>query len=1042
MTRLESKTHSAFRTRYRGSGLIVSLMAAVNIAEEPVRATDIQWTRMTAQFPVEASPLVGQFGKTGATNMVIINQGGQVLLWSLDGRPLGPGQDGLVAQLPIARWTTQPAVFNSKSKSRLVFTSVKGQVVCLDDDFKAAWERQLSGETIFGRAVPAAIGNGDTARLVFSDGSGLLTCLKPDGAIAWTNALGAGPCHAPPKTISSKTGDALIIAASGSNLFCCNASGKLQWRRELPADISSRAEDISFSGRQIIVCGLNSGALVALDLSGNLLWECDTGDTISAWLAIVQRKEAGPLIVFTGLWGNLHAVDVQGHKVWTHFFRSKTRALPLVLENNGDPQIFIPAFNQHIYAFDANGRLSDDIRLSGILPSGLTPVSQNASANPDLLITTTTLLAYRLQPGPPKSPYGPTLPPRDVTITIGTNDAIDPSVVVHNPGGALLIAHICATNKQNHKSLTGTVSTRSAFELPLKSIGATNGEEVLAEVRDLDGKLLAENRWTLPIHESIAKQPSAEDLTAWPTEPYGAFEETRANQVPAENPQSEPAVRVENLYINEVDESAMILDSKQSVRARVSLSRLAREDGVPFGGTVTLRQTIPVGTVNGETVPDALPALGDAGLVSVEPGRAVKIWLSVDAHGAQPGSYTGQIAVVSLEGISNKLALPLKIQVLDLRIPGEFPLTLCTWDYIPNRWFSNSAAATLDDMGRHGVNIFPRTTLPPGRVDAAGKLTIDWSPLDAELSRLIGRGKILFHLGHPPIEFTGKRSDEEKHSNELEYVRTFRDHLKERGRAYDDFALYLLDEPGLDYGTNVASLLDVGKLFREADPKLILYTDPVPGLSWNDFKRIEPLVDVWTPNMRLVSGLLSGDPRIAQIIRAKTVWSYECVAQVKSISPLRYNRANAWRAKYFGLSGIGYWTHSTTDTDMWLAGKTDNDEFALVYPGELPVPSVRWEAVRDGLEDVAAMSLLEDEIHRHRQAGTRLDIADEAEAELRIARRDVMELSDQAFVESRDFLRKGDRTLPHTGTDVETYRHHRAEIARLTLALKAGRTEK
>ena len=103
-----------------------------------------------------------------------------------------------------------------------------------------------------------------------------------------------------------------------------------------------------------------------------------------------------------------------------------------------------------------------------------------------------------------------------------------------------------------------------------------------------------------------------------------------------------------------------------------------------------------------------------------------------------------------------------------------------------------------------------------------------------------------------------------------------------------------------------ARLLDAGKLFREADPKLRTYTDPVPGLSWKDFERIEPLVDVWAPNMRLVSGLLSGDPRIQRIMNAGSVWSYECVGEVKSLSPLRYNRGNAWRAKFFGLSGIGF----------------------------------------------------------------------------------------------------------------------------------------
>ena len=122
-------------------------------------------------------------------------------------------------------------------------------------------------------------------------------------------------------------------------------------------------------------------------------------------------------------------------------------------------------------------------------------------------------------------------------------------------------------------------------------------------------------------------------------------------------------------------------------------------------------------------------------------------------------------------------------------------------------------------------------------------------------------------------------------------------------------------------------------------------------------------------------------------------------------------------------------------TSSWYAGKTVNDEYALVYPGELPVPSVRWEAVRDGLEDVSVITLLEQAIQRHREAGTRRELVAQAEEELRIALRDIMELSDEVFVESRDFLRTGDRVLSHTWTDLETFRRHRAEIARLTLAL-------
>ena len=123
--------------------------------------------------------------------------------------------------------------------------------------------------------------------------------------------------------------------------------------------------------------------------------------------------------------------------------------------------------------------------------------------------------------------------------------------------------------------------------------------------------------------------------------------------------------------------------------------------------------------------------------------------------------------------------------------------------------------------------------------------------------------------------------------------------------------------------------------------------------------------------------------------------------------------------------------------DLWFPGKTINDEYCLVYPGNLPIPSVRWEAVRDGLEDVAAIALLEQAMQRNRQAGKHAELVHEADETLRIALRDVMELSDEAFTESRDFLRAGDRVIAHTWTDVDTFHRHRAEIARLTLVLAA-----
>ncbi|MEI2724156.1 MAG: glycoside hydrolase domain-containing protein [Verrucomicrobiota bacterium] len=613
--------------------------------------------------------------------------------------------------------------------------------------------------------------------------------------------------------------------------------------------------------------------------------------------------------------------------------------------------------------------------------------------------------------------------------------------MVKNPNGALLNVQLSLTDTQGWTRIVGKLTSQSAFEIPLPAAASKGDWSLRATATDAAGKVLEEKSWKLPSQPQFESEASQfVGLRAWPTPPFAAFAETRLAPLTDEiKSGATNQVAIENLYRDEADQGAFIVASTRDepTRARVALTRLARSDGAAFDGTIVLREVLATGSVNGEKVPDALPTLGDAGLITIPAHRSVKIWISVDARGAQPGNYTGQVSIASVNSDVKKIELPVNLKVLNLRLPKEFPLTLGTWDYVPNRWFPSRSKEVLDDMARHGVNVFPRTTIPPGRVDGAGKLTIDWPVLDAELDRLDHCGKILFHLNHPPIESAVQRAEQEKRTIELEDIRNLRDHLRERGWGYADYAFYLLDEPGLDNGPNIPILLDAGHLFREADPKLLTYTDPVAGLSWKDFERIEPLVDVWAPNMRLVSGLLSGDPRIRRIMNAKTVWSYECISQVKSLSPLCYNRANAWRAKFFGLSGIGFWTHSTTEADIWFAGKGINDEYALVYPGELPVPSVRWEAVRDGMEDVAAIALLENQIQRHRQGGTRRELVPQAEQALRIALRDVMELSDEPFVESRDFLRAGDRVLGHTWTDLETFHRHRAEIAQLTLALAA-----
>ena len=108
---------------------------------------------MAGQWPVEASPLVADFSHSGKAEILVLNRGGQLMLWAADGAAVGSGQDGLVSQLPAGRWTTAPTLVESATGARLLAASVEGLVVGLDQKFQVLCQYKLPGETSWGRGI-------------------------------------------------------------------------------------------------------------------------------------------------------------------------------------------------------------------------------------------------------------------------------------------------------------------------------------------------------------------------------------------------------------------------------------------------------------------------------------------------------------------------------------------------------------------------------------------------------------------------------------------------------------------------------------------------------------------------------------------------------------------------------------------------------------------------------------------------------------------------------------------------------------------------
>jgi outer membrane protein assembly factor BamB len=393
---------------------------------------------------------------------------------------------------------------------------------------------------------------------------------------------------------------------------------------------------------------------------------------------------------------------------------------------------------------------------------------------------------------------------------------------------------------------------------------------------------------------------------------------------------------------------------------RVEIDDLTMDDAtVPAREAIRLHEVIDVPTEMRDYAADALPALNPARLIQVPAWGARQLWLNVDTESLAAGDWTGRIRLRSLEVESLETGADLKIRVWAARLPEEQPLRLCHWGYVHNSMLQDYPDEALADQVRNGTNVFVGLFYPRAQYDEQGNLIgeIDFSAHDGYVKKHAPHGMILFFNYQTALKGPGGIESEAYAKAHVQWLRAWVAHLRELGVGYDGFALYPVDEPGLSDGLSDRHVL-MGKLAREADPKILLYTDPVGRVTEEELHAMLPYVDIWCPNR---NGLILDKTNASklEIIRnsGATVWTYECDHNAKHQSPLGYYRAQAWLAWHLDMTGIGFWSYCTSRDDPWFLPTLRHD-YLLVYPGDGVVSSKRWEAIRDGVEDYTLLAAL------------------------------------------------------------------------------------
>jgi len=145
-------------------------------------------------------------------------------------------------------------------------------------------------------------------------------------------------------------------------------------------------------------------------------------------------------------------------------------------------------------------------------------------------------------------------------------------------------------------------------------------------------------------------------------------------------------------------------------------------------------------------------------------------------------------------------------------------------------------------------------------------------------------------------------------------------------------------------------------------------------------------------------------PDVTRRLRAKgsKVWTYKCSLYMQTRDVLDYYRFYLWRSYMRGLDGVAIWTSgSRKGDDGWDSRDGYDDGILWCGNNKQMIPTKRFEAFREGLEDIAYMDLLAKAIAAANGRDARdLPAAALAEAKaLLAAREDVVKSLDQKAVD-------------------------------------------
>ncbi len=488
-------------------------------------------------------------------------------------------------------------------------------------------------------------------------------------------------------------------------------------------------------------------------------------------------------------------------------------------------------------------------------------------------------------------------------------------------------------------------------------------------------------------------------VTAWVTDPFVGM---RALQtVPEEREMAASCV----MGLGERDQCRVNLSntSEAPVDLRVAVDDFGGE-GAPV---VTLREVRCIDPGNGALRVDPLPLMAEADgahRLTLQPGLLSGVWLDISSAGASAGMHSTVLRMTPDGG--DEVRVPVSVEVLPVTMPDEKPIT--TWGYsyehywiMPQVWDLAKA-----DLVAHHIDAYcwPSKYVPFPELNEDGTLKpLDWAAFEAGVA---SHPPMRWLLLWPGFEWEGNlklRLELEPNSDEWKRVarlwfRALIDGLDERGFGLDRVAWYLTDEAISSGRANATAW--TGAIINEVSPESLVMSNPYRAAPFGLLRQMDPVVNLWCPALHFT------DPEHLEFFRegCDVLWTYQVLG--KGSGAFAQHRLSFWDCWNKGITGQGFWCYADAQGSAWNPYDEGRGDYSPVYDGDERemIPSLRWEAWREGVEDYTYLWMLREAVERgagsdadRAQASALLDelpgrvLAEGSPETLATARRQVLE---------------------------------------------------